>query len=50
MTTPRSVAARYRPAWREPVGQTRTEKKIGDVEITATGTYRQMASGWERVA
>ncbi|WP_167706606.1 hypothetical protein [Sphingobium fuliginis] len=47
---PRSTAARYRPAWRAPVGETRTEKKIGDCEVTATGCFRRTADGFERIA
>lgn len=45
----RSTAARYRPAWRVAVGQTRTEKKVGDVEMTARGFERLTADGFRRI-
>lgn len=44
-----SVAARYRPAWRTPVGQTHTVKKLGDVVITPTGFERLTPNGFERI-
>lgn len=42
-------AARYRPAWRTPVGQTKTVKAIGDVEITTRGFERLTVDGFRRV-
>ncbi|MES2173892.1 MAG: hypothetical protein V4523_08080 [Pseudomonadota bacterium] len=42
----RSTAARYRPAWRTPIGHVRTEKAVGDVEMTATGFERLTAQGF----
>ena len=49
-TMNRSTAARYRPAWRVPVGETRTEKKIGDVKMTARGFERLTAEGFRRIS
>jgi hypothetical protein len=46
---PRSTAARYRPAWRVPVGETRTVKNVGDVEMTARGFERLTADGFKRI-
>ena len=46
---PRSTAARYRPAWRAPVENNRTEKKIGDVEMTARGFERLTVDGFQPV-
>lgn len=46
---PRSTAARYRPAWRTPAGDTRTEKNVGDVEMTANGFERLTDHGFQRV-
>ncbi len=46
---PRSTAARYRPAWRVPVGETRTVKNVGDVEMTARGFERLTAEGFQPV-
>lgn len=46
---PRSTAARYRPAWRAPVGETRTVKNVGDVEMTARGFERLTADGFQPV-
>lgn len=44
----RSTAARYRPAWRTKVGEIRTDKKVGDVEITSNGFERMTATGWTK--
>lgn len=44
----RSTAARYRPAWRTPAGETRTQKKVGDVELAATGCFRLTTNGFVR--
>lgn len=44
----RSTAARYRPAWRTKVGDIRTDKKVGDVEITSSGFERMTANGWTK--
>lgn len=41
--------ARFRPAWRMPVGETRTTKKLGDVEMTATGFERLTSEGFKRI-
>ena len=46
----RSTAARYRPAWRTKVGEIRTDKKVGDVEITSNGFERKTESGWTKEA
>lgn len=48
-TMTRSTAARYRPAWRVPVGETRTVKNVGDVEMTARGFERLTADGFRRI-
>ena len=42
-------ATRYRPAWRTEVGEMRTAKKIGDVEMTATGFERLTPEGFKRI-
>lgn len=42
-------ATRYRPAWRTQVGETRTPKKTGDVEMTATGFERLTPQGFKRI-
>jgi len=47
---PRSTAARYRPAWRTPTGEARTVKNVGDVEMSATGSFRRTKDGFERIA
>lgn len=44
-----SLAARYRPTWRTPVGQTQTTKKLGDVVITPTGFERLTSEGFKRI-
>lgn len=48
-TSTRSTAARYRPAWRVPVGETRTVKNVGDVEMTARGFERLTSDGFQPV-
>lgn len=40
---------RYRPAWRTAVGETRTVKEIGHVEMTADGFERRTIEGFQRV-
>jgi len=45
----RSTAARYRPAWRVPIGETRPVKNVGDVEMTARGFERLTAEGFQPV-
>lgn len=45
----RRPATRYRPAWRTPVGETRTEKKVGDVEVATNGCFRNTADGFQRI-
>ncbi|WP_333885720.1 hypothetical protein [Sphingobium yanoikuyae] len=42
-------ATRYRPAWRTPVGETRTPKELGDVEMTSTGFERLTTDGFKRI-
>jgi hypothetical protein len=46
---PRSTAARYRPAWRTPAGDSRTVKNVGDVEMTARGFERLTVDGFQPV-
>lgn len=45
----RRPATKYRPKWRTAVGETRTVKAIGDVEITATGWERRTEQGFRRI-
>lgn len=47
---PRRPATRFRPTWRLPItGPAHTIKKLGDVEITATGFARLTDGGFERI-
>ena len=49
MLNPNRPTALRRPAWRTPVGAAQTEKKIGDVELTATGFVRMTPEGWRKL-
>ena len=49
MLNPNRPTALRRPAWRTPVGAAQTEKKIGDVELTASGCFRRTANDFERI-